>query len=191
MSSIYYDPVDDEEEGSADLNDVSDDEEYIPEGSGNYDIYEPDVEPIDNYMGKHEPDTYVEINRAEYQIKIHLSESTIRGEELLETATDKVKSILQSMIPDIKEVQIVFRNWLNITDLQIDLTNANIKGDTIIADLTVAPFQEPNRLVDEFDQYMEQDFDGECFITEIFKSSRITFSFYSVIVMIIYFRCVN
>ena len=104
MSSIYYpyDPVD--EDGSGDLNDISDDDDFIPEGSGNYDIYEPDLEPIDNYMGKHEPDTYVEINRAEYQIKIHLSESTIRGEELLETATDKVKSILQSMIPDIKEV---------------------------------------------------------------------------------------
>ena len=36
-----------------------------------------------------------------------------------------------------------------------------------MADLTVAPFQEPNRLVNEFDQYMEQDFDGECFMTEI------------------------
>ena len=108
-TSARYDAIDNgyDREGSADYNDPTDDDD-LTEASGDYDVYEPDLEePTYSYAGKHEPDTYVEINQAEYQIKIHLSGSSWRGEELLETATDKVKSILQKMIPDIKQVTTI------------------------------------------------------------------------------------
>lgn len=49
------------------------------------------------------------------------------------------------------------------------MNNANIKGDYILADLLVSPFQEPRRLMDEFDAYLEQDSDGECVFVHAIK----------------------
>ena len=106
--------------------------DFSGDGSGDWDdedFMEPDLRQTSSYFaGEIEPESYVEINRAEYRVKIHLSDSGLRqsGEEfdieqrliLAEETKDKVKSILKSMIPDINMVsyKIVYNEYLVIID---------------------------------------------------------------------------
>lgn len=106
--------------------------DFSGDGSGDWDdedFMEPDLRLTSNYFpGKIEPETYVEVNRAEYRVKIHLSDSGLRqgGEEfdieqrliLAEETKDRVKSILKSMIPDINMVsrRKLYNKYLAIID---------------------------------------------------------------------------
>ena len=152
--SFEFTDNDDENEQSGDGYLISTDDEDINGSPYIYDSREPARRPIMETKNIYE-------DLPSYEIKLYVSQN-VQGEQLLESVSDDVKRIFQSMIPNIREVLFSFKSRISSNKtVKIQVDNVTRSSDHITAILKTVPVQQPAFLESRYNEWLEQGEPGK------------------------------
>ena len=152
--SFAFGDNDDDEEQSGDGYLISTDDEDINGSPYIYDSREPARRPIMETKNIYE-------DLPSCEIKLYISQN-VQGEQLLESVSDDVKRIFQSMIPNIREVLFSFKSRISSKEtVKIQVDNVTRSSDHITAILKTVPVQQPAFLESRYNEWLEQGEPGK------------------------------